>query len=399
VTLEDGGAVLHVTPYFAPAFIYGGPPRSVLGLCEALAAQHVPVHVITTSANGTSDLSSEKRAGPWPPGMAVTYLDRTFPSGRFNARGLNDTLDRLLPTASLVHVHGCWHMLSWRVTRICRARTMPYVVSPRGMLSPWSFSHHAVGKRLAYPALERHVLARAAGVHATSEGEANELRALIPNLPLTVIPNGVDRPRPTPEHVRAFREAFQIPARAPVVLYAGRLHVKKGLEVLLGAFERVGQTYPQARLVLAGAIDRDYEQAIRRLVAAHPFADRIIVTGLLERQQLNAAYGAAAVFAFPSRSENFGITVAEAMAAGLPVVVSRDTPWPELEAIGAGRFVEPSPAAFADAIEAVLASPAQGAVMGARGAAFAAARFDWPAIGAAMLEAYRTWTGGATTCR
>ena len=393
--LRPDALVVHATPYFAPAFVYGGPPRSILGLCEALTEQQLRIHVVTTTANGDRELSPHERKGQWSSGMSVTYLDRCAPVSRFNARGLAATLHELLPNAALVHIHGCWNALSWRVARACLAGGVPYVLSPRGMLSPWSFTHHAKRKKLWYAAIDRRVLANATGVHATSEGEASELRALMPQLRIAVVANGIEMSPPvTADRVAAFRSAFGIPQTSQVLLYAGRLHPKKGLEILFDAFARVGQRAPGVYLVLAGPLDAEYAPTFNGLVAAHPFRDRIVMTELLDRGQLEAAYAAASVFAFPSRSENFGLTVAEAMAAGVPIVVSRDTFWEDIQAAGAGFFVEGTASAFAHAIESLLSDPTAATAAGARGAALARQRFNWSTAGAAMHAAYDQWLNG-----
>ena len=393
----ESRCVVHVTPYFAPAFVYGGPPRSVLGLCEALAARDVAVHVVTTAANGNRELTAEERLGPWPRGMTVTYLDRCIPSQRFNAKNLDDVMRRLLPRASLVHLHGCWHMLGWRAARACQQEATPYIVSPRGMLSPWSFAHHRLAKQVAYAAFDRRVLERAVGLHATSDGEADELRNLLgAAAPIKIVPNGVAVPAPvSAERQNAFRAAFGIPESSRIVLYSGRLHVKKGLEVLFEAFDLIGSVVPDTWLVIAGPQDDEYATRLRESVSAMRFRSRVVLTGLLDRAQLDAAYVTSAVFAFPSRSENFGLSVAEAMVAGLPVVVSRDCPWPGLDETGVGRVVERTPAAFAAAIRALLDDRVASEGMGVRAAAYARRRFDWTAIAADMQSAYSAWLAAA----
>src|SRR5919202_3214264 len=121
--------VLHVTPYFAPAFVYGGPPRSILGLCRALRRAGADVEVVTTTANGDSELPAAVAAGREFDGVPVTYLPRTFPKRHFNAASLEAILD-MRRNVDLVHVHGCWNLFGWSAARWSRRRSIPYVVSP-----------------------------------------------------------------------------------------------------------------------------------------------------------------------------------------------------------------------------------------------------------------------------
>src|SRR5205807_10583551 len=105
--------VLHVTPYFAPAFVYGGPPRSILGLCRALQHAHVHVGVITTTANGAGELSPDVTSSAAFGEVRVDYLQRSFPKRHFGASGLRAWLDVHAGAYDLAHVHGCWNVFGW----------------------------------------------------------------------------------------------------------------------------------------------------------------------------------------------------------------------------------------------------------------------------------------------
>ena len=159
--------VLHVTPYFAPAFRYGGPPRSVLGLCRALLRAGVEVEVLTTTADGPSELPSSPLEGDLYEGVPVRYLPRGFPRRVFGARGLGAALDAAIARSDLVHVHGLWSAPGWAAGRHARRARVPLVISPRGMLDPGSIAPHAWRKRIAYRLIERRGLLDAAFIHAT----------------------------------------------------------------------------------------------------------------------------------------------------------------------------------------------------------------------------------------
>src|SRR5580765_3083142 len=147
--------IVHVTPYFAPAFVYGGPPRSILGLCRALRHAGADVEVVTTTANGESELPDAVTARTSFDDVPVTYVPRSFPKRYFRAAGLEDALDRRAAGADLVHVHGCWNVFGWAAARWCHRVGRPYVLSPRGMLYPWSFRSGRVRKWASYRVMER----------------------------------------------------------------------------------------------------------------------------------------------------------------------------------------------------------------------------------------------------
>src|SRR5262245_47648482 len=169
--------VLQVTPYFAPAFRYGGPPRSVLGLCQGLQRAGISVEVMTTAANGGDELAASPEEGSEYEGVPVRYLPRAFPRRYFGAR-MRALLARGLGRVDLCHVHGIWNAPEWTATRLARARGVPYVLSPRGMMLPAALKRSAWQKGIAYRVLEQSALAGAQLLHATSDEEASALRGL-----------------------------------------------------------------------------------------------------------------------------------------------------------------------------------------------------------------------------
>jgi glycosyltransferase involved in cell wall biosynthesis len=205
--------VVHVTPYFAPAFRYGGPPRSVLGLCQGLQRAGVEVEVVTTTANGDTELSPSPASGDWFGGVKVHYCPSAFPR-RFFGAALTRTLQKALAEADLCHVHGLWNVPEWRATRLASSVGVPYVLSPRGMLHPAALARGAWRKRVAFGLLERRSLAGAALLHATASEEAEILGRVGSPDRVLLVPNGVDV---NPGDVRGdMRLRLGIPPDAPV---------------------------------------------------------------------------------------------------------------------------------------------------------------------------------------
>src|SRR5262245_59906877 len=208
--------VLHVTAYFAPAFVYGGPPRNVLGLCHGLQSCGVDVEVVTTVANGDRDLPPSAGAGDVFEGVPVHYAPRAFPR-RFFGAAVRAPIREALGRADLCHIHGLWNVPAWEASRAARRVGVPVVVSPRGMLQPAALAHGAWRKHVAFALVERPRLARAARVHATTRDEASSLRHIVDPERVIVIPNGVSQPPPVDDGF--VRARYGIPAEAPFVVF------------------------------------------------------------------------------------------------------------------------------------------------------------------------------------
>jgi glycosyltransferase involved in cell wall biosynthesis len=387
--------IVHITPYFAPAFVYGGPPRSVLGLCHGLQHAGAQVSVVTTTANGDGELPEAVTSRAEFEGIAVRYLPRQFPKRNFRAARLEEALDRSLDRCDVVHIHGCWNFFGWTAARWCRRRGVAYGLSPRGMLHPWSFAHGRVAKWFAYRLLESRVLEGARFVHATSREEAEVVARLGAPGSIVTIPNGVERADPpAAESVHAFRKRYGFTLRDFVVLYLGRLHPKKGVDTLLDAFRQVADRSSSARLLVAGAGDPEYVRQLRGSARDLVRSGRAIFAGFLDGSDRRLAFAAADAFALTSHSENFGLSVAEAMAAARPVIVSRGCPWPQIAEWRAGIWVQNTRADVAAALDALVSDPSAARQLGENGQRAVRQHLDWNRLAAQMLDAY----GAAARC-
>jgi glycosyltransferase involved in cell wall biosynthesis len=380
--------VLHVSPYFAPALQYGGPPTSVLGLCQGLQRAGVDVEVVTTTANGSAQLPASPADGDRYGGVSVRYVKAAFPRRFFGAR-VRGPLLAALARADVCHIHGVWNVPEWWASYLSRARKLPYVVSPRGMLQPQAVRRGRWRKAVAYQLLERANLRGAALLHATSEQEAEALRDLELGVPIAVVPNGVDldSARRAPY---GYREKLGIPSDAFLVLYLGRMHRIKRLDLLADAFDELRRTHASAHLVLAGHDEHGLIAGLTRRLSEH--AVSVHALDAVSGQDKWALLRDADVTVQCSDSESFGMTVVESLAAGVPAVVTRTCPWPEIETRECGFWVEQNAPAIAAALRTLADDPARRRRMGERGAAFAGERFGWDAIAPVMSRLYAELT-------
>ena len=378
--------VLHVTAYFAPAFSYGGPPRSLLGLCRGLQRAGVDVEVFTTTANGATDLRASPSEGDHYEGVPVRYFPLSFPRRLFHSRELQVALKSSIRHYDLVHSHGLWNLPAWAAARHARRQHVPYVLSPRGMLDDGSMAHRPGRKRLAYWLLERRNVAGAALLHATSPAEAQSLERRAPGVPVAVLPNGVDaRPNESPDR-GTFRRSLSLPEGVPLIVFVGRVHPIKRLDLLAAAFDRVRVIHPGAHLVIAGP---DEEGHRSRLEPRFAGAGRAVHwTGELSEPAKWTLLADAHVLVMCSQSESFGRSVAEALGSGVPVVVTQTCPWQEVATTGCGFWVPQNAEAIAEALLDLLSDPLKARGMGERGRALVRDKYSWDAIARATARSY-----------
>jgi glycosyltransferase involved in cell wall biosynthesis len=377
--------VLHVSPYFAPAFVYGGPPRTILGLCKGLQAAGVDVEVFTTTANGDAELPTSPPDGQSYEGVRVRYFPRRPPRLLWNASGLAEALDGSAGSFDVIHIHGLWHRPSMLAARAARAADVPYIVSPRGMLEPAALAVHKWRKRVLFETIERRTLSSAAALHATSEVEAANFSRLHLAVETVVVPNGIDVETATRGDRQRLRQRLALPGAARIVMFMGRVHPIKRLDLLGEAVSRL--RVPNVHLVIAGP-DEGHRAELEALFAS--LGVRAKWLGRVDDDgDRGDAFAAADVLALCSDSESFGMAVVEAMGHGVPVVVTQTCPWSQIAEAGAGRWVPQTAAAIASALDDVLADQSLAASMAAAGRRLVADRYTWRAMGAAMAQHYR----------
>jgi glycosyltransferase involved in cell wall biosynthesis len=256
------------------------------------------------------------------------------------------------------------------------------------MLDSWSMRQKAWKKKLALFLGYRRMLDGAAFIQVLNADEGELMRPLRLRVPGVLVPNGIFLQEIEPFHQPGrFRVSFPAVGQRPFILFLSRLHYKKGLDVLAGAFAKVAAVRPQVDLVVAGP-DEGAREAFISSVAEKGLNERVHLVGpLFGSDKINALFDAAC-FCLPSRQEGFSVAVTEALACGCPVVISEACHFPEVKDVGAGTVLPLDPTAFAKALIGILADPAIAARMGAQGRELVRQRYTWPKAAAMTLEAY-----------
>jgi glycosyltransferase involved in cell wall biosynthesis len=312
----------------------------------------------------------------------------------------------------LLHDHGLWLSSNHRIARFATRHGIPRVVSPRGMLEPWALNHRKWKKRLAWWLYQRGDLRKAVALHATAESEEAQFRKLGLKMPVFIIPNGVDLPEPLkaeggtkPEGSGAedydevvARRATPLSGRnvssnlkteVRTALFLGRIHPKKGLPMLVEAWAKVRP--PGWQMRVAGPDECGHGAEIAAMIRDEGLEDTWSLEGEVSDEGKWEVFSGADLFILPTHSENFGISVAEALASGLPVITTTGAPWKGLFDHRCGWWVAPSAETLAHALaEATSSGSYTLREMGLRGRTWMADEFSWKGVAESMSTAYKT---------
>ena len=378
--------ILHVLPAIAAR--YGGPSVAMRALGPRQAARGHEVHVATTDADGPSRLDVPLDEPVIDRGVVYHYFPRTL-NGEFKfSWPLTRWLYEHVGGYDVVHVSYLFSYSTIPACRAARRAGVPYVVRPLGTLDAWSLRQKRWKKAPYYWMIERSHLASATAIHATSAAEADAVARLGFGARTHVVELGVDGP-PT----LARRPAGDGPLR---LLYLSRVHPKKGIPLLLDAMADAVARGAALDLTVAGSGQPAYLAELRDRAGALGIADRVRFVGHVEGEAKWALLADAELFVLPSSQENFGIAVAEALAAGVPVLVSDQVAIaPQVADAGAGRVVpldrERLRDALIDAFERRRALP----TMGERALALARSRYSWERTAAQLDDLYELARSGA----
>lgn len=365
----------------------GGPPMVVTRLAAAQAGLG---HEVTLCAYATAPGDAESPVDMERSGGRLTNvrmprggsLERVYP--RAGMAFLRD----MLPSFDVLHIHSLWEPICLGASMVARSLGVPYALAPHGMLDPWALSEKALKKKVFLALAYRRMVERAAMVHALSRYEAESIRGLGVRAPIETIPNGVflEEIDPLPAKGTFFAARPELKGE-PYALFLSRLHPVKGLDVLCDAFALVLRECPSARLVVVGP-DWGAQGALEAQAKALGVADRVHLTGPLYGKDKFAAMVDASCFVLPSRHEAFSVAIVEALAAGCPPVISEQCHFAEVEGEGAGFCVAREAARVAEPMVHLLRDAGLRETMGRAGRAMVEARYTWPRIAAASVEAY-----------
>lgn len=386
--------ILHVVNDLSPGS--GGPTTVVTGLAAGQSAAGLDVTICTTDSTRAGDDPAVARdliRRLEHTGVTVHQFSVDFRPLLFS-RGMGSWLHRNLARHDVVDVHGLYRFpLTYSAYR-ARQLGVPYVIRPHGALDPFLYRQSSVSlplKRLWERLFDLPNLHAASGVHYTTEEERDRVAFLNLGAPAFVVPNGLDWGRFEALPPRgAFRAGHGI-GDAPLILFLGRVNFKKGIDLLIPAFTQVRQHHPGSILAIVGPDNEGYGSQVRRWIRDAGLDESVRLVGPIYGQAVLEAYVDADVFALPSYTENFGMTVVEAMACAVPVVISDQVNiHREVSTAGGGLVTPCDVSAVASAIQTLLADRAKREAMGVAGREACRVLYNWPRIVEQTREEYET---------
>lgn len=359
-------------------------------MARAVAELGHEVSIYTTNQDGPGELEVPTDRPVWREGVEIRYFPIQTPRFWGTSLPLAQALRRQIPAFDLVHIHSLYLFHDLVAGHYCRRYAVPYVMRPQGTLDPYIYRRHRGRKRVMELLFEHRNIRGAAALHFTT-AEEQELAAPVTfGTPGVVAPLGInfDEFAVLPEP-GGFRRRYPEIGDKQIILFFGRISFKKGLDILAKAFGAAALRREDVHLVIAGPDNEGWGAQVRTWLSKEGVLDRATFTGMLLGADKLAVLRDASIFVLSSYSENFGLAVIEAMAAGLPVIISdKVNIWREVQAGGAGRVIPGDALALAEQILELVDNPDLAKQMGQQGRALVQEQFQWPRIARRLAEVY-----------
>ncbi|MEO0351108.1 MAG: glycosyltransferase [Cyanobacteria bacterium P01_A01_bin.15] len=385
--------VLHVIPSVSST--RGGPSKAIFEMVASLKSnKSIEVEIATTNDDGPNLLNVPLYTKTKHNGVNVWFFPRfspNIPPVREFAFSLALTkwLWINIQNYDLVHVHAIFSYPSTTAMAIARKKKVPYIVRPLGQLCEWSLSQSAQRKKIYLDLIERQNLNSSQKVHLTSCQEQEEFNKLGLESTSFILPHGLNLAEKITHARTTLRERFQLPDDEPIVLFLSRIHPKKGLDHLIPALKSIASK--RFTFILAGNGDPTYEEEIRQLICDNNLQDKTIMPGFVEGELKELLLQGSDIFVLTSYSENFGVAVLEALAAGTPALVTPGVALAhEVQEHQLGYVIPQNDVDIARALSTYLEAPAEVKKnLSSRAYDFVSSRYSWARITTELNTIYQ----------
>lgn len=258
------------------------------------------------------------------------------------SRELAKAIKRDVKNSDIIFSNNLWNYPAYISARLSKIHDVPHIISVRGTLYPWSLQQGYFRKKLAWYLFQKKALQDASIVHVTCEDELKAVRELGITSPIALIPHGInyEEYQRLPQR-RSALDHLQLSTDKQYFLFMSRLHKKKGLDLLLSVWSKIAKRFPEWCLLIAGPDYGNYDQKINSLIEQKSLTNSVRNLGMLSGNAKLSALSCSEFFVLPSYSENFGVVIGEALAAGLPTITTTGTPWSEIINYNCGEYIKP----------------------------------------------------------
>ncbi len=395
--------ILLTSPGYIPAYRIGGLSVAIASLAEALVRKGHSVTVFATNCNMSEDLDVPVDCPQLVEGVEVWYfrrqefLKKMLPfvpylsksMGYCYAPAMAEQLYRIVPSMDLVHAHTPFIYPTFAGARAARWHHKPLFYHGHGVFAPEYLKYRTLKKKLYIQLVERPIMRKASILFALTKYEYDNYRQLGVDTPCHVIPNGILLDQYGSKDTSGIESELGFAPDEMVVLFMGRLIIKKGIDHLLHAFFQIQSLIPNVRLVVAGPDEHNLKSNFQDKVRNAGLEQRIVFPGEITGKVKHDLLARADLFCLPSESEGFSMAILEALASGTPVMISPGCHFPEVEQAGVGKVVETEPEAMAQAMIELLKDRKQLEAMGRKGREFVTRNYSWDTIASEVINAYQ----------
>ncbi|MDZ8188195.1 MAG: glycosyltransferase [Nostoc sp. ChiSLP02] len=393
--------VLHIIP--SVSHVRGGPSLVVMDIVKALRAKNIDAEIATTNDNGNYLLDVPLQKLIEYKQVPITFFYRFSPPIKIIREyafswQLTVWLWDNICDYDILHIHAIFSYTSTIAMAIARLKNVPYITMPHGLLCQWSLQQSSRRKQIYMRLIEQANLDRSQAIHLTSQQEHEEVAQLRLKAPIFVLPHGLSTPQPIFNARYLLRQHLKVPPDEPIILFLSRLHPKKGLDYLIPALGKL--THHRFTFAIAGSGSQEYETEIESALVANNIRDRTHFTGFVVGETKDLLLQGSDLFALTSHTENFGLAVLEALAVGVPVLL---TPGVALASVvqehQLGYVVQMDVVAIALAIEKYLTHPQEGKNMGDRARQTIREKYTWEKIVTKIIDVYQAFIFNHNYCK
>jgi len=386
--------ILHVLANLAPR--YGGPPQACKDMAGAVAGLGHEVSIYTTNQDGPTELQVPLDRPVWEKGVAIRFFPIQPPRFWGTSLPLARALREKIKEVDLVHLHSLYLFHDLVTGHLCRQYGIPYLLQPHGALDPRIYRRHRRRKTVLEVLFENRNLKNAAAIFFSSEEEKILAQPFTSGTPGLVAPLGLNlSDYETVPAWGCFRARFPEIGHRKIILFLGRINFIKGLDLLVQAFAALAREGEDVQLVLAGPDDDGWGEKVRKWAREEKVLERVTFPGLLLGEDKLAVLQEATVLALPSYAESFGLAAVEALACGLPVVISDQVKiWREVARAQAGLVIGGDASQLAAALRQLLHDPEARRRMGENGKRLVATTFSWDEVAKKLSRMYQEVLNG-----